>query len=103
MTVEQIELRKILTQMLADAGLNRETIKDFVREIVSEKVEKAVSDVFNQSNIGGLVNSKLEQYVRHGIDDAARSAVREQVKDYFSTISVTVNLNGHTHHRTSSP
>ena len=29
MTVEQIELRKILTQMLADNGINRETIKDF--------------------------------------------------------------------------
>lgn len=29
MTVEQIELRKILTQMLADNGINRETIKGF--------------------------------------------------------------------------
>lgn len=37
MTVEQVELRKILTQMLADNGINRETIKDFVGEIVSER------------------------------------------------------------------
>ncbi len=34
MTVEQIELRKILTQMLADNGINRETIVDFVKGIV---------------------------------------------------------------------
>ena len=26
MTIEQIELRKMLTQMLADNGINRETI-----------------------------------------------------------------------------
>lgn len=34
MTIEQIELRKMLAQMLADNGINRETIVDFVKEIV---------------------------------------------------------------------
>ena len=42
MTIEQIELQKMLTQMLADNGINRETIVDFVKSIVEEKVEKAI-------------------------------------------------------------
>lgn len=33
MTIEQIELRKILSQMLADNGINRETLKEMVNEI----------------------------------------------------------------------
>lgn len=37
MTIEQIELRKMLTQMLADNGINRETIVDFVKSIVEKK------------------------------------------------------------------
>lgn len=43
MTVEQIELRKILSQMLADNGINRETLKEMVNEVLEEKVERAVS------------------------------------------------------------
>lgn len=46
MTVEQIELRKILTQMLADNGINRETIKGFVEEIVSEKLIGRLTGLF---------------------------------------------------------
>ena len=49
MTVEQIELRKILTQMLADNGINRETIKGFVEEIVSEKVDRAIDRIIHES------------------------------------------------------
>ena len=47
MTVEQIELRKILTQMLADNRINRETIKGFVEEIVSEKVDRAIDRIIH--------------------------------------------------------
>lgn len=42
MTVEQIELRKILSQMLADNSINRDTIGDIVKEIVNEKTEKVI-------------------------------------------------------------
>ena len=50
MTVEQIELRKILTQMLADAGINRETIKDFVKEIIGEKIDKSIDTIVAQTS-----------------------------------------------------
>lgn len=55
MTVEQIELRKILTQMLADNGINRETIKGFVEEIVSEKVDRAI-DRYSKAGSGHYQN-----------------------------------------------
>ena len=55
MTVEQIELRKILTQMLADNGINRETIKGFVEEIVSEKVDRAIDRIIHETNMDSLI------------------------------------------------
>ena len=51
MTVEQIELRKILTQMLADNGINRETIVDFVKGIVDEKVDRAVERKIGRAHV----------------------------------------------------
>ena len=67
MTVEQIELRKILTQMLADNGINRETIKGFVEEIVSEKVDRAIDRIIHIS-IHALReegDSKSGEKIRH--------------------------------------
>lgn len=40
MTVEQIELRKILTQMLADNGIDRSTLPGIVKEALEEKITK---------------------------------------------------------------
>lgn len=84
MTVEQIELRKILTQMLADNGINRETLKDMVREILDEKVEKAVHDVVHQTNMDNLTYSEM----RKAISDSATDVVRRA----FRSVSVSIDI-----------
>lgn len=110
MTIEQIELRKILTQMLADNGINRETIKDVVKEIVEEKVEKTLSHLIanGDGNFEDKVTYKVERltskFIEKEISQVAMQAIREQVKGYFNNISVSVTLcdpNGK-HRRTTS-
>lgn len=76
MTVEQIELRKILSQMLADNGINREALKDMVNEILDEKIEKAVRQVINESNVTGIVNGKVDKISRRVIEDEVTNKVR---------------------------
>ena len=76
MTVEQIELRKILSQMLADNGINRETLKEMVNAILDEKVEKAVSQVLKEGNIKGIVEGKIENISRRVIQREVESKVR---------------------------
>ena len=84
MTIEQIELRKILTQMLADNGINRETLKDMVKEILEEKVEKAVHDVAHQTNIDNLADVEM----RKAISDKARDIVWRA----FRSISLNIDI-----------
>lgn len=76
MTIEQIELRKILSQMLADNGINRETLKDIVNEVLDEKVEKAIRQVISESNITGIVNGKIDKISRRVIEDEVTNKVR---------------------------
>lgn len=72
MTVEQIELRKILTQMLADNGINRETIKGFVEEIVSEKVDRAIDRIIHETNMDSLIARMVQDTIRTTISDEVR-------------------------------
>lgn len=76
MTIEQIELRKILSQMMADNGFNRESLKGMVNEILDEKIEKAVRQVINESNVTGIVNGKVDKISRRVIEDEVTNKVR---------------------------
>lgn len=89
MTIEQIELRKILTQMLADNGINRDTIMPFVKDIISEKVDKAAQRIVDETNLYDMV----QRIITKEINEAIRSEVRNMVRQCFSTIHVFVEMN----------
>lgn len=91
MTIEQIELRKILTQMLADNGINRETIKDFTKQVINEKVDRAIKDIVCQiarEDFTAEIKKKIEYYIKHDTADVIRNEVRGQIEDIFSNITV---------------
>ena len=90
MTVEQIELRKILTQMLADNGINRETIKGFVEEIVSEKVDRAIDRIIHETNMDSLIARKVQDTIRTTISDE----VRWNVRRVLGSVSISIETHG---------
>lgn len=91
MTVEQIELRKILTQMLADNGINRETIVDFVKDVIDEKVEKAIYKAVHETNIEGIINSRVKDITTRAIQEEVARKVRTTLN------SVSISLECHEH------
>ena len=90
MTVEQIELRKILTQMLADNGINRETIKGFVEEIVSEKVDRAIDRIIHETNMDSLIARMVQDTIRTTISDE----VRWNVRRVLGSVSISIETDG---------
>ena len=101
MTVEQIEIRRILNQMLADNGINRETIKDIIKECIDERVEKAMMTLINQSDkefevLPDRIQKAMDKLLREEISNRARIAINEQVRAIFSRIVVNVSLNNPT-------
>lgn len=90
MTVEQIELRKILTQMLADNGINRETIKGFVEEIVSEKVDRAIDRIIHETNMDSLVRTTIQNTINRTISDE----VSWNVRRVLGRVSISIETHG---------
>ena len=88
MTIEQIELRKLLTQMLADNGINRETIIPFVREVIAEKTDSAAKRIANETNLDAMVRS----IIKKEIIDAVHAEVRDRVRQCFSSINVSIDM-----------
>ena len=86
MTIEQIELRKMLAQMLADNGINRETIVGFVKEIVEEKVEKAIYCTVHEVDIDGMVRGT----VRETTKKALQEEVSKKVRSTLSSVSISL-------------
>lgn len=91
MTIEQIELRKILTQMLADNGINRETIVDFVKGVIDEKVEKAINQAVHETNIDAMVNSRVKELTTIAI----RDEVAKKVRTTLGSISISMECHEH--------
>lgn len=86
MTIEQIELRKMLTQMLADNGINRETIVDFVKEIVNEKVEKAIYRTVHEIDIDGMVRGTVRETTKRALQEE----VSRKVRATLSSVSISM-------------
>lgn len=91
MTVEQIELRKILSQMLADNGIDRNTISGYVRAIVNEKVDRAVEQVIShETNIEQIINNTVKEEAKKAIKDRVEEVARDKLKSMWLSIDVQV-------------
>lgn len=73
---ELMMYRVAIGQILADAGINRETIKDMVRQSIDEKVDKQIANVV-QAKIGAL---RYDQDIRSSLRDAVRDNVQSAVR-----------------------
>ena len=84
---EKKEIRKQISQMLADAGLNQGTIKQMVEEEIRNKVERAVNQTIESLNAecssGDYLKEKIHRYLRDEYVNsyACTSAVKEELKN----------------------
>ena len=84
MRVEEIALRQEIRQMLNEAGINRETLREMVQKVIKEEVEKQIKYKLSQTNIMSMVS--LNKYE---VRDAFREAVKENMK---SNVKISVNV-----------
>ena len=96
MRVEEIALRQEIRQMLNEAGFNKNTLKDLVKSVLREELNKAIKQAIEESNcnivsyttknIDSVINKTTEKVVREKITDRI-------VGNYFNQMIVDVNVN----------
>lgn len=86
MRVEEIALRQEIRQMITEAGINKNTIREMVNLVIGEEVEKQVKNMLNQTNMNALMRTKVNSYE---FCELLREAIRQEVRDVIK-ISVDV-------------
>lgn len=95
MRVEEMALRSEIRQMLNEAGFNKNTLKDLVKAVLEEELNKAIKQAIAETNCD------IMEYTKKNIDciinKAAEKVVREKITDtivgnYFKRMKVDVNI-----------
>lgn len=93
MKVEEMALRSEIRQMLNEAGFNKETLKNLVKDVLHEEVRKAINQGIHESDFDGMVQRTVESICRDTAKEHLKRVISDRiVGDWFNKMKVDVNI-----------
>ena len=96
MRVEEMALRSEIRQMLNESGFNKNTLKDLVKEVLTEELNKAIKQGIAESNydVIGYINNNINSIINKTTEKVVRERITNAiVGDYFNRMKVDVSIN----------
>lgn len=93
MTVGEMALRSEIRQMLNEAGLNRETLKEMVKESINDVVKNQVNQVLMErrdEDLSETVSKYLDSNMRAIVRNCAESTIKEKLRWMNFNVDVRV-------------
>jgi gamma-glutamylcysteine synthetase len=75
---EKRELRLQISQLLTDAGLNQETLKEMAREELEKKSERAIKQVVEKS-VREIMPNMLRREIQQNLSLAVKSEIHNRI------------------------
>ena len=93
MRVEEMALRSEIRQMLNEAGYNKDTLKELVKQVLTEQLERAIKQAINETDFNGYIQDNVNKIIR----DTTRNVVKDRITDrivgnYFNKMKVSVDI-----------
>lgn len=93
MRVEEMALRSEIRQMLNEAGFNKNTLKDEVKIVLREEIEKAVKQAMNETDFKGYVKREANSVIRDAAKSHLQATISQRiVGDWFNKMKVSVDV-----------
>ena len=92
MTVEQIAIRQEIRQMLNEAGINKNSMKELVRDVISEEMTKAVKQVMHEMDIDTIIHNKTTGSLQDAVRRELRESIDQRVRGVFNRMNITVSI-----------
>ena len=92
MTVEQIAIRQEVRQMLNEAGINKNTMKDLVKEVIDEELAKAVKQVMHEMDLDSKINRAAKVDIEEKVKKEIRNAISDRVSNIFNRMYLSLDI-----------
>jgi hypothetical protein len=92
MTVEQIAIRQEIRQLLNEAGINKNTMKDMVKEVIDEELTKAVKQVMHEMDIDSKISRAAKVDIEEKIKKEIQNSIRDRVSNIFNRMYLSVDI-----------
>ncbi len=92
MRAEEIAVRHEVRQMLNEAGINKNNLKDMAKEVLQEEISKACKQALNESDVDGVIERKINDSFGKIIREATRNEIRERVHGIFNRMTISVDI-----------
>lgn len=93
MRVEEIALRSEIRQMLNEAGFNKNTLKDEVKSVLREEIEKAVKQAVNETDFDGYVKQTANSIIRDTTKSYLKSVITDRfVSRWFNRMEINIDI-----------
>lgn len=94
MKFEEIAVRSEIRQMLNEVGINREILREMVRESITEIVKNQVNQVLMErrdEDLSKTVSDYLDKNMNKLIRECSESVIKERLRWMNFTVNVNVN------------
>lgn len=78
--------------MLNEAGINKNTLKDMVKEVLHEEIEKATKQAINETDIDGAIKKRMDNSFTRVVKDVTKEAIRERTSSNFNRMTIQVDI-----------
>ena len=92
MTVEEIYMRQEIRQMLNEAGIIKNTLKDMVKEVLNEELDKACKQAMAEYDVEGSVQAYFEINAGRTLKNCLNSEVRQIMREKLDRIALRVSV-----------
>lgn len=91
MRAEEIMIRSEIRQMLNEAGLNRESLREIVQNAINDIVEKKIDEAVRKyGGLDGRITKELTERLKYTVQDEVKAAIRDRIK--YVGLRVTVDI-----------
>lgn len=91
MRIEEIALRQEARQMLNEAGLDKENLRELVLKDMDEKVVKAIEGKIKGVDFEQMILTRVDKALTRAVDEI----VRKHVENYFYNRKLKIEATAH--------
>ena len=92
---EKREIRLQISQLLADAGINQQSIKEMVNSDLDNKIDRAIQQVIqnldSNSYSGNFINDKISEYFKYNTDRIDK-LIQKEIHDTLADRIISIQF-----------